>query len=48
MSGKLAGKEREKALGKLKEGPGNVIRKIELLRELGAEPTKRIPENLLE
>jgi DNA recombination protein RmuC len=36
------------ALGKLKEGPGNVFRKIELLRELGAAPNKRIRTDLLE
>lgn len=36
------------ALGKLKEGPGNVFRKMELLRELGAEPNKRIKQDLLE
>ena len=41
-------KQYGKALGKLREGPGNVIRKIELLRELGAEPTKRIPDTLLD
>ncbi len=30
------------AMGKLKVGPGNVFKKMELLRELGAAPTKRI------
>jgi len=30
------------AMGKLKDGPGNVFRKMELLRELGAAPNKRI------
>lgn len=35
------------AMGKLKEGPGNVFRKVELLRELGAAPQKRIRADLL-
>lgn len=33
---------------KLRDGPGNVFRKIEQLRELGASPTKRIRPELLE
>jgi DNA recombination protein RmuC len=33
---------------KLRDGPGNVFRKIELLRELGAAPNKRIRPELLE
>jgi DNA recombination protein RmuC len=36
------------AMGKLKEGPGNVFRKMEVLRELGAMPNKRIKQELLE
>lgn len=36
------------AMGKLKDGPGNVFRKMELLRELGASPNKRIKQELLE
>jgi DNA recombination protein RmuC len=36
------------AMGKLKEGPGNVFRKMELLRELGAAPTKRLPIGITE
>ncbi len=36
------------ALNKLKLGPGNVFRKIEQLRELGATPTKRIKAEHLE
>lgn len=36
------------AMGKLKDGPGNVFRKMELLRELGASPNKRIKTELLE
>ncbi len=37
----------DSALGKLKEGPGNVFRKIENLRELGAAPTKRIKPEMI-
>lgn len=33
---------------KLRDGPGNVFRKIELLRELGAAPNKRLKPELLE
>lgn len=36
------------AMGKLKDGPGNVFRKMELLRELGASPNKKIKPELLE
>jgi DNA recombination protein RmuC len=36
------------AMGKLKEGPGNIFRKMELLRELGAAPNKRIRPELIE
>lgn len=36
------------AMGKLKNGSGNVFRKMELLRELGASPNKRIKTELLE
>lgn len=38
----------EEARRKLKDGPGNVFRKIELLRELGAAPNKRLKPELLE
>jgi DNA recombination protein RmuC len=38
----------ETAMGKLKDGPGNVFKKMEVLRELGASPTKRIKQELLE
>ncbi|MEK7354889.1 MAG: DNA recombination protein RmuC, partial [Bdellovibrionota bacterium] len=38
----------EEARRKLKDGPGNVFRKIELLRELGAAPNKRLRPELLE
>lgn len=38
----------DEARRKLREGPGNVFRKIELLRELGAAPTKRLRPELLE
>jgi DNA recombination protein RmuC len=36
------------ALRKLKDGPGNLIKKVEVLRELGAAPKKRIRADLLE
>ena len=38
----------EEARRKLRDGPGNVFRKIELLRELGAAPGKRLRPELLE
>lgn len=36
------------AMNKLKDGTGNVFRKMELLRELGASPKKRIKQDLIE
>jgi DNA recombination protein RmuC len=36
------------AMGKLRSGSGNVFRKMELLRELGAAPAKRIKQELIE
>ncbi len=36
------------AMGRLKTGPGNVFKKIEGLRELGAAPVKRIRQELLD
>lgn len=41
-------KQYSMAMGKLKDGPGNVFRKMELLRELGASPNKKIKPELLE
>ncbi|HLE12482.1 MAG: hypothetical protein A2504_07680 [Bdellovibrionales bacterium RIFOXYD12_FULL_39_22] len=41
-------KQFSQAMGKLKDGPGNVFRKMELLRELGASPNKKIRQDLLE
>lgn len=38
----------EEARRKLRDGPGNVFRKIENLRELGAAPNKRLKPELLE
>ena len=38
----------EEALGQLKNGKGNVIRKIEELRKMGAITKKQLPERLLE
>ncbi len=36
------------AMGKLKEGPGNVFRKMERLRELGAAPNKQLKAELVD
>ncbi len=38
----------EEARRKLRDGPGNVFRKIDRLRELGAAPSKRLRPELLE
>lgn len=37
-----AARAHEKAMGRLTRGPGNVIRQVEMLRELGARTQKRI------
>lgn len=37
----------EKALGKLSEGPGNLVRQVEMLRKLGAKTNKSLNEKLL-
>src|SRR5690606_15365611 len=37
----------EKALGKLSEGPGNLVRQVEMLKKLGAKTNKGINEKLL-
>lgn len=36
------------AMAKLKDGPGNIFRKIERLKELGSSPTKKIDSKFLE
>ena len=41
-------KQYSEAMGKLKDGPGNVFRKMEFLKELGAAPNKKIKPDLLE
>lgn len=41
-------KQYSQAMNKLKDGPGNVFRKMELLRELGAAPNKKIKQELLD
>jgi len=38
----------EKAIGKLSEGPGNLVRQVELLKELGAKTNKALHPKLLE
>lgn len=37
----------EKALGKLSEGPGNLVRQVEMLKKLGAKTNKSLNEKLL-
>lgn len=37
----------EKALGKLSEGPGNLVRQVEMLKELGAKTNKTLHPKLL-
>lgn len=41
-------KQYSDAMNKLKDGTGNVFRKMELLRELGSSPKKKIKQELLE
>ena len=36
----------DQAHGQLSEGKGNVIRRLENMRQLGVSPKKEIPENL--
>jgi len=43
-----AQKSYEAALGKLSEGPGNLVRQVEMLKELGAKTNKTIHPKLLE
>lgn len=38
----------EKALGKLSEGPGNLVRQVELLKKLGAKTNKSLHEKLVQ
>jgi DNA recombination protein RmuC len=38
----------EKAVGKLSEGPGNLVRQVEMLKELGAKTNKSLHAKLLE
>lgn len=45
---KDAGESYEKALGKLSEGPGNLVRQVEMLKELGAKTNKALHPKLLE
>ncbi|HET6527311.1 MAG TPA: DNA recombination protein RmuC [Balneolaceae bacterium] len=41
-------KEYETAMGQLSTGHGNVVRQVEMLRELGAKTTKKLPAELTE
>lgn len=45
---KEANESYEKALGKLSEGPGNLVRQVEMLKELGAKTNKALHPKLLE
>lgn len=38
----------DKAIGKLSEGPGNLVRQVEILKELGAKTNKTLHAKLLE
>lgn len=42
-----ASRNHEAALRQLSEGPGSVVRQIEMLRDLGVKPVKGIPEEML-
>jgi len=42
-----ASKSHEAAMRQLSEGPGNVIRQVEMMRDLGVKPDKSLPEDLL-
>jgi DNA recombination protein RmuC len=42
-----ANKSHETAMRQLSEGPGNVIRQVEMMRDLGVKPDKPLPEELL-
>jgi DNA recombination protein RmuC len=43
-----AQKQHQTALGKLSQGKGNLVRKVEELRRLGVAPSKRLPQPLLD
>ena len=38
----------ERAVGKLSEGPGNLVRQVEMLKELGAKTSKNLHDKLLQ
>ncbi len=42
-----ASKSHETAIRQLSEGPGNVVRQVEMLRDLGVKPDKGLPDDLL-
>jgi DNA recombination protein RmuC len=41
-------KTHDGVMGKLSTAPGNLVRQVEMLRELGAKTEKQLPQNLLE
>jgi DNA recombination protein RmuC len=38
----------DEAMGRLSEGRGNVVRQVEMLRELGAKSSKTLPQDIRE
>jgi DNA recombination protein RmuC len=42
-----ANKSHDTAMRQLSEGPGNVIRQVEMMRDLGVKPDKSLPDELL-
>jgi DNA recombination protein RmuC len=43
-----AKKSYSEAMGKLSEGPGNLVRQVEMLKELGAKTNRTVNEKLLQ
>jgi len=41
-------KTHEQAMNKLHSGPGNLVRRAEKIKKLGAKATKELPANLLD
>ena len=42
-----ANKSHDIAIRQLSEGPGNVIRQVEMMRDLGVKPEKGLPDEIL-
>jgi DNA recombination protein RmuC len=43
-----AGQNYDSAMKKLSEGPGNLVRQVEMLKQLGLRTSKSLPQNLLD